>query len=283
MPEKELRTILVVDDEPLNVELMEAHLARDYDVNTAFNGKEALEKIKNEEPDLILLDIMMPDIDGYEVCRIIKSDPKTQFIPVILVTALSQRDDRIKGIEAGADDFLTKPVDKVELVTRVKSLMHMKNLHDNLLFERDRLDMQNHIRSILTMLIPLLLQTLPVEQKHIIVHQMTNMVERTIFEKYENELEELELAKVGVFLCNLMNRLGGDFFIENDGTDTKCTIKGTCCPWDVEEIPINPIMCNLTRGMFSQIAGRLLEGVKVNVQKTIGNDDDCCLFEITAN
>ncbi|MCG7848524.1 MAG: methanogen output domain 1-containing protein [ANME-2 cluster archaeon] len=283
MPEIEMKKILVVDDEPMNVELLEAHLARDYNVITAFSGEEALEKIKNEDPDLILLDIMMPDIDGYEVCRTIKSDPKTQFIPIILVTALFQRDDRIKGIEAGADDFLTKPVDKLELVTRVKSLMQIKILHDILLFERDRLDMQNHIRSILTMMIPLLLQMLPFEQKHIIVSQMTDMVERTIFEKYENELGELSLVNVGGFLCNFMNDLGGKFFIENAETETECIIKGTCCPWDVDEIPINPIMCNITRGIFSRIADRLLDDAEVDVLKTIGNDDDCCLFEITTN
>ena len=283
MSEIEMKNILVVDDEPMNVELMEAHLARDYNVITAFNGEEALEKIKNEQPDLILLDIMMPGIDGYEVCQTIKSDPNTQFIPVIMVTALSQRNDRIKGIEAGADDFLTKPVDKMELVTRVKSLMQMKILHDSLLSERDSLDMQNYIRSILTMMIPLLLQMLPIEQKHIIVSQMTDMVERTIFEKYENELGELNLANVGVFLCNLMNHLGGEFFIENAETETECIIKGTRCPWDVDEIPINPIMCNLTRGIFSRISDRLLDDAEVNVLKTIGNDDDCCLFEITTN
>lgn len=126
-------TVLVVDDIPENVELLEAYLVPEkYNVVTAYNGIEALEKVKETPPDIVLLDIMMPQMDGFEVCYALKNDAKTQFVPVVMVTALKERDDKIKGIEAGADDFLTKPIDKVELLTRIRSLIRVKNLHDDL-------------------------------------------------------------------------------------------------------------------------------------------------------
>jgi len=124
--------ILIVDDDPINVQLMEAQLASKYDIIEAFSGEEALDILNREKPDLIILDVMMPGINGYEVCRRIKSSEETSFIPVIIVTALSSRDDRLEGIEAGADDFLTKPIDRVELLTRSKNLLESKKLHDRL-------------------------------------------------------------------------------------------------------------------------------------------------------
>ena len=130
---KESGKILVVDDQPLNVELLEADLlAHGYEVVTAYDGKSALEKVANESPDLILLDVMMPGMDGFEVCRRLKSDQETLLIPIVMVTALSARDDRIRGIEVGVDDFLTKPYDKQELQARVKSLLRVKMFTDEL-------------------------------------------------------------------------------------------------------------------------------------------------------
>ena len=130
--------VLVVDDEPMNVELLQAYLSEDYDVLSAYNGHEALDIVFNELPDIVLLDVMMPDINGYQVCERIKSSDTTQFIPVVLVTALSGREDRLRGIESKADDFLTKPVDRLELKMRVKSLLRIKKLHDNVIVERDQ-------------------------------------------------------------------------------------------------------------------------------------------------
>lgn len=126
-------TILVVDDIPENVELLEAYLVPEkYNVVTAYNGIEALERVQESPPDIVLLDVMMPQMDGFEVCQTLKNDPKTQFVPVVMVTALKERDDKLKGIEAGADDFLTKPIDRVELLTRIRSLIRVKFLHDDL-------------------------------------------------------------------------------------------------------------------------------------------------------
>lgn len=126
--------ILVVDDEPVDVELLEAHLSvADYEVATTYGGEAALVKVETEKPDLILLDAMMPGLNGFDVCKILKGKAETMFIPVVMVTALSELEDKIKAIESGADDFLTKPVNSLELITRVKSLIRIKYLHDELL------------------------------------------------------------------------------------------------------------------------------------------------------
>jgi two-component system cell cycle response regulator len=125
--------ILVVDDTPANVKLLEARLSAEYfDVMTAANGAEALAICEKAECDMVLLDVMMPDMDGFEVCRRLKSNPKTHHIPVVMVTALDQASDRVRGLEAGADDFLTKPVGEVTLISRVRSLARLKMVTDEL-------------------------------------------------------------------------------------------------------------------------------------------------------
>jgi two-component system, cell cycle response regulator len=125
--------VLVVDDILANVRLLEAKLAAEYfDVVTAMNGVDALESVQRTKPDIVLLDVMMPGIDGIEVCKRIKGNPATQHIPVVMVTALDQPEDRVRGLEAGADDFLTKPVNDVSLFCRVKSLVRLKMLTDEL-------------------------------------------------------------------------------------------------------------------------------------------------------
>ncbi len=125
--------VLVVDDILANVRLLEAKLAAEYfEVVTAMNGVDALESVQRTRPDIVLLDVMMPGIDGIEVCKRIKSNPSTQHIPVVMVTALDQPEDRVRGLEAGADDFLTKPVNDVSLFCRVKSLVRLKMLTDEL-------------------------------------------------------------------------------------------------------------------------------------------------------
>ncbi len=125
--------ILVVDDIAPNVKLLEARLTAEYfDVLTASDGPSALEVAAREAPDLILLDVMMPGMDGFEVCRRLKAAPNTQHIPVVMVTALTEVEDRVRGLEAGADDFLSKPVNDVALFARVRSLVRLKMLMDEL-------------------------------------------------------------------------------------------------------------------------------------------------------
>lgn len=117
----------MADDIKQNVKLLRVILtASEYDVIEAYDGEEALEKAKTENPDLILLDIMMPRLTGYEVCRKLRADGTTKNIPIVMITALHEMDDRIKGIEAGADDFISKPFNKTELLARVKSLLRMR-------------------------------------------------------------------------------------------------------------------------------------------------------------
>jgi len=125
--------ILVVDDVPANVKLLEARLSAEYfDVLTAMSGQEALATCERAECDIVLLDVMMPDMDGFEVCRRLKASLTTHHIPVVMVTALDQPSDRVKGLEAGADDFLTKPVSDVTLIARVRSLSRLKLMTDEL-------------------------------------------------------------------------------------------------------------------------------------------------------
>jgi two-component system cell cycle response regulator len=125
--------VLVVDDLPANVKLLEARLSAEYfDVVTAMNGAEALAICERGECDIVLLDVMMPDMDGFEVCRRLKAGLTTHHLPVVMVTALDQPSDRLKGLEAGADDFLTKPVSDVALIARVRSLARLKLMTDEL-------------------------------------------------------------------------------------------------------------------------------------------------------
>jgi two-component system, cell cycle response regulator len=125
--------ILVVDDVVANVKLLEARLSAEYfDVIAALNGQEALAICERAECDIVLLDVMMPSMDGFDVCRQLKRNPATHHIPVIMITALDQTSDRIKGLEAGADDFLTKPVSDIALIARVRSLVRLKMMTDEL-------------------------------------------------------------------------------------------------------------------------------------------------------
>jgi class 3 adenylate cyclase len=124
--------ILVVDDTPHNVKLLADLLSvKGYAVATAATGEEALAKLADERPDLVLLDVMMPGLSGYDVCKRIRADSQTALLPVVLVTSLDPVQERVKGIEAGADDFLSKPINQPELFARVKSLLRVKSLQDD--------------------------------------------------------------------------------------------------------------------------------------------------------
>lgn len=125
--------VLVVDDLELNVKVLAAKLTAEYfDVVTAMSGAEALETIERENPDIVLLDVMMPDMDGIEVCRRIRADPKMMHLPVVMITALSEPADRVRGLDAGADDILTKPVDDAAMFARVRTLVRLKSMMDEL-------------------------------------------------------------------------------------------------------------------------------------------------------
>lgn len=135
--------ILIVDDNPANVEILQMRLlANNYDIITATDGEMGLAMAKEEQPDLLLLDIMMPKIDGIEVCRRLKNDPTLPFMPIIMITAKADSKDVILGLEAGSDEYLTKPVDHGSLVARVKSMLRIKDLHDKTKNQATQLEAQ---------------------------------------------------------------------------------------------------------------------------------------------
>ena len=274
-----------MDDDENNLSLMEAYLIMDYNnLLMARSGEEALEKVNTNSIDLIILDIMMPGISGYEVCEKLKSSPDTESIPIVMATALSGKEDCIKSIQAGADDFLTKPVNSLELNTRVRSLLRIKLLHDELVQERDHLNMQNRIRTVLTTIIPSLLTIVPPEQKKVIILQMINMVETIIGQSCDDHKETINIDNIGEVCCRAMNQLGGGYYVETSDGDSGtniCTVKARTCPWGKREMRINPIMCNLTRGIFSRIADSSLKNGYVDVLKTMGNGDEYCHFAIS--
>src|ERR1051326_2516779 len=123
--------ILIVDDQPVNVDILQTRLAiHGYEILTAGDGEEALARARAAQPDVILLDIMMPKLDGIEVCRRLKADTSLPFMPIIMVTAKTDSKDVVAGLDAGADEYLTKPIDQAALVARVKSMLRIKELHD---------------------------------------------------------------------------------------------------------------------------------------------------------
>ncbi len=131
---KPMKRILVIDDLPENVFMLKDRLEHEgYEVLTAYNGKSGIEKAQNEVPDLILLDVMMPDINGFEVCKILVGDSRTSDIPIILVTAKTDAEDIKEGLDAGANDYIKKPINKIELLARVKSELKLSNANKLLL------------------------------------------------------------------------------------------------------------------------------------------------------
>ena len=138
------KRILIVDDTPRNLKLLAAILAaRGYAVDTAASGAEALERVEKQQPDLVLLDVVMPEMSGYEVCRRLRESLATRLLPVVMVTALDPDEERVKGIEAGADDFLSKPIHQPELLARVRSLLQIGELHETVRAQAARLEEWN--------------------------------------------------------------------------------------------------------------------------------------------
>jgi K+-sensing histidine kinase KdpD len=159
--------ILIVDDSKENIDLLTYFLKpQNYEIIIAYDGEEALAKVKSEKPDIILLDIMLPKLDGFQVCERIKKNQETLFIPIIMITALKELKDKIHSLEAGADDFITKPFDNVELLTRVKSLLRIKKYHDEL--EEKNLEMEEKNKELVRV------DQFKDDLSHLIVHDMKN-------------------------------------------------------------------------------------------------------------
>lgn len=136
--------ILIVDDNPANLDILQARLtANNYEIITATDGEAGLAMAREKQPDLILLDIMMPKMDGIEVCQRLKADPALPFMPIVMVTAKADSKDVVAGLEAGGDEYLTKPVDHSALIARVKSMLRIKDLHDTVREQATRLEEQS--------------------------------------------------------------------------------------------------------------------------------------------
>ena len=164
---EEYPKVLIVDDNKENIDLIAYFLKpQDYQILTALDGVEALKIVEHDEPDIILLDIMLPKMDGFQVCERIKKDRKTQFIPIIMITALKELKDKIRSLEVGADDFISKPFENVELLTRVKSLLRIKKYHDEIQQKNAELEKKNKTLQ--------RLDKFKEELNHHIVHDMKN-------------------------------------------------------------------------------------------------------------
>jgi two-component system, sensor histidine kinase and response regulator len=159
--------VLIVDDNKENIDLIAYFLKpQNYQIFTAYDGLEALESVERDQPDIILLDIMLPKMDGFQVCERVKKDRKTQFIPIIMITALKELKDKIRSLEVGADDFISKPFENVELLTRVKSLLRIKKYHDEIQNKNAELEQKNKTL--------LKLDRFKEELNHHVVHDMKN-------------------------------------------------------------------------------------------------------------
>ena len=198
---KDKPVILVVDDVPQNIKLLEAYLVpQGYESIKAVNGREALAKLLNSRVDLVLLDVMMPDIDGFEVTRRIRQDDKTRLLPIILVTALSEITDRVKGIEAGCDDFISKPVDKTELLARVKSLLKVKAYNDLMLNYQEELEAE------------VLRRTKELQQAHnqIKIASLDTIFRLSVASEYRDKDTGTHIRRVSHYCQAIARRLGLD-------------------------------------------------------------------------
>lgn len=198
--------ILCVDDEPANLKLLDAVLTpRGYEVIKAKDGEEALERIKGQEIDLIVLDVMMPKMDGFEVCKRIKEDPLTQHIPVVMVTALADKKSRIKGLENGANDFLAKPVDSSELTVRVKNLLRVKEFEDFLKQHNEILESEVEKR---TSQLRLAFEVLSESNKKLKEAHIDTTQKLQLMAKYKDEETAEHIKRIGHY-CSLLARYLG--------------------------------------------------------------------------
>lgn len=198
--------VLVVDDEERNIKLLKAMLSLEkYELQDAGNGEEALSLVARKSPDLILLDVMMPGLDGFEVCRRIKGDEKTRSIPIVMVTALREREHRIRALEAGADDFISKPVDQTELFLRVKSLLRIKAYHDDLRKSYSELAQMNaQLRE---------LEKAKEGLTHMVIHDLNNplmaisgAIQLVLMDKQNFSQKQSQFLETCLIQCNDLNQ-----------------------------------------------------------------------------
>jgi putative two-component system response regulator len=198
--------VLVVDDEEKNLRLVGAILSSNgYAFATARNGKEALDAVAAYAPDLVLLDVMMPEIDGFEVCKRLKNDPATLHIPVIIVTALENRESRLRGLESGANDFLSKPIDSAELLVRTRNLLKVKEFEDFLRDHNRILDAEVNRR---TSQLRQALKALASSQAQLKEGYLDTIYRLTIVAEYKDEDTASHIRRVGLLCAHIARQLG---------------------------------------------------------------------------
>ncbi len=198
--------VLVVDDEDKNLKLFGLILkSHEYDFQTAKSGAEALALMPVYRPDIVFLDVMMPGMDGYEVCQSLKSDDRTQHIPVVMITALDGREPKIRGLEAGANDFLSKPVDAIELMVRVKNLLRVKEVEDVLRRHNETLEAEVMRR---TGQLKLALQELKRSQEDLKQGYLDTIFRLTMVAEHKDEETAAHIRRVGLFCAHIARELG---------------------------------------------------------------------------
>jgi len=199
---------LIVDDEEKNLKLIGVIMKNNgYEFATAKNGAEALATVSAFRPDIIFLDVMMPEMDGFEVCRRIKEDPCTQNIPVVMITALDGKDSKIKGLEAGASDFLAKPVDSTELMVRTKNLLRVKEFEDFLKHHNELLEAEVAKR---TGQLKFALQELSRSQNELKEGYLDTIFRLTIVAEHKDEETASHIRRVGHYCAHIAKELGWD-------------------------------------------------------------------------
>ncbi|HLG29736.1 MAG TPA: response regulator, partial [Candidatus Brocadiales bacterium] len=303
--------ILVVDDNEDNVELLEAFLLpMGYEVIKALNGREALEAVERDHPDLILLDVLMPEMGGLEVCRRLKGGENTKFIPIILVTALKDVNDRVEGIEAGADDFLSKPIDKHELKARIKSLLRIKEMHDQLEESRRNLETTNNEL--------IKLGRLKDDLTHLLVHDLKNplvnmmeLVRQTLSYDAKNltekQVERLSLTRTScetllnliITLLDISKMEEGKMVLNRSSFDMKEAIYSNVREFKViatelgihleELLPENTLIVNADYELIQRVIYNLLsnairhtrKGGRVNISARVNKDAKSLLTAVS--
>jgi putative two-component system response regulator len=207
------KKILIVDDEEQNVKLLSSLLrAEGYETETASNGREAVEKVKAVSPDLVLLDIMMPDMDGYEACSLIKNNPESANVPVVIVTALSDRESKLRGLELSANEFLTKPIDRVELVLRVKNLLRIKDYEDFMISHNQRLEQEVRKR---TYELQAAMEEIDAAHKAIKESYIETIYRLTLAAEFRDEDTATHIKRISYYCKTLSGHLGQpDLFCE---------------------------------------------------------------------
>jgi len=207
--------ILIVDDEARNLKLMAVLLQEEgYSFDTAQNGREALDKVRDFRPDLVFLDVMMPEMDGFEVCRRLRSDPAGRRIPVVMVTALTDQDSRLRGLEAGANDFLSKPVDRTELRVRARNLLKVKECGDFLEQHNERLaaEVDRRTAEVRDALEKLKESHLRLEESQALIQRgyIDTIRRLTVVAEYKDEDTGAHIKRVGAYAAVIAGKLGWD-------------------------------------------------------------------------